>query len=296
MRRIFFILSALLIIGQSFADESRLMRFADVSQDKIVFTYEDDLWIVDIDGGIAKRITRADGLEIYAKFSPDGSKLAFTANYDGGNDVYIMDSEGGIPKRLTWHPASDLVLDWFPDGKYIMFRSRREYPNGTDRIYKVSISGGMPVKLPVDQAGLATLSDDGESVAYNRISREFRTWKRYKGGMAQDIWVGKFSDKNYRLVTSFNGTDNWPMWRGDNLYFTSDRNDGTMNLYMKNLKSEDKPVQLTFSKLYDVKYPSIGPNHIVYQQEGFLNLYDLNRGKTERLKIDVPTDGTILLE
>jgi tricorn protease len=119
--------------------ESFLMRYADVSADNIVFTYESDLWLVPIDGGKAKRITRSDGSEVFAKFNADGSVLAFTANYDGGSDVYIMDVNGGIPKRLTYHPAQDLVLDWYPDGKHILFRSRREWPYRADMLYKVSI-------------------------------------------------------------------------------------------------------------------------------------------------------------
>ena len=133
---------------------SHLMRFADVHQDKVVFTYEGDLWLASTDGGDAWRITSDPGMEVWAKFSPDGKRLAFTAQYDGGMDVYVMDARGGVPARLTYHPAMDRVLGWFPDGEHVLFRSSREYPSRTEMIYKVSINGGMPVKLPVDRAGL----------------------------------------------------------------------------------------------------------------------------------------------
>ncbi len=273
--------------------ESHLMRFADVSQDYIVFTYENDLWLVPIHGGKAKRITRSDGTEIYAKFSPDGSKIAFTANYDGGNDVYVMDIDGSAPRRLTFHPASDLVIDWYPDGKYILFRSRREWPYRADKLYKISIDGGLPEMVNVDRAGLASLSPDGKKLAYNRISREFRHWKRYKGGMAQDIWVGEIAKGDYRPITHFRGTDNFPMWHQSGLYFTSDSINGTMNVFRYDFKTKQFTALTNFND-YDVKYPSLGPNHIVFQYAASLYLLDLNSGKYKMVPIEIPTDRTLV--
>jgi len=173
--RILAAISAVLTLGHAARAQSHLMRLADVHQDKVVFTYEGDLWLVPDQGGDAIRITNDPGVEIWAKFSPDGQRLAFTAQYDGGADIYVMDARGGVPTRLTYHPAADRVLDWYPDGKHVLFRSRREYPMRAEMIYKISIDGGMPVKLPVDRAGLTALSPDGRSIAYNRMSRESRT-------------------------------------------------------------------------------------------------------------------------
>jgi len=270
--------------------KSHLMRFADVSKDDVVFTYENDLWIVPITGGEARRITRSEGTEIYAKFSPDGSMLAFTANYDGGSDVYVMKKESGTPVRLTFHPAADLVLDWFPDGKHILFRSTREYPTRAQMLYKISIEGGVPEKLPIDRAGLASLSPDGKSIVYNRGSREFRNWKRHKGGTAQDLWMGSLKSFDYQKITEFEGTDNFPMWAKErSIYFTSDRKDGTMNLFRRNL--DDAAItQLTFYKNYDVKYPSFGHGKIVYQCAESLFLYDIESEKASPLEVTVLTD------
>jgi tricorn protease len=297
MRFIFSILLlAVFSISFLFA-ESHLMRYADVSDNHIVFTYEGDLWLAPIGGGKAKRITRSDGSESFAKFSPDGSKLAFTGNYDGGSDVYIMNIGGGEPMRLTYHSAQDLVLDWFPDGKSILFRSRREYPYRADMIYKISIDGGMSEKLPVDRAGLASLSPDGKSVAYNRVSREFRTWKRHKGGTAQDVWVGSFDKGDFQRVTTYDGTDNFPMWYKNAVYFTSDRADGTLNIFKYDLNTKDI-TQLTFYKDYDIKYPSLGGTHIVYQYQETIYLFDLeNEGQEPALvNIEIPSDGTLTRE
>ena len=274
----FFCVMSVTAVG---AEEAHLMRWADIHGDTIVFTFEDDLWLVAAAGGDARRITAHEGSERYAKFSPDGSLIAFTANYDGGTDVYVMDARGGVPARLTFHPAADRVLGWHPDGDRVFFRSRRAFPIRGEELYLVPVSGGMPERLPVDRAGLASLSPDASSVVYNRISREDRTWKRYRGGMAQDLWLGSFDDQDYRKITSWTGTDNYPMWQGEAVYFNSDRSLGTLNLHRLDVASGEITA-LTTHDDYDVKYPSDGPGAIVYQYGERLWVYDLADG-TERV-------------
>jgi tricorn protease len=271
------------------AEEAHLMRWADVHGDSVVFTYEDDLWLASAAGGDARRITSHPGSERYAKFSPDGSLIAFTAGYDGGTDVYVMDTRGGVPVRLTYHPASDKVLGWHPDGKRVLFRSRRAFPIGGEEVYLVSIDGGMPERLPVDRAGLASLSPDGESLAYNRISREDRTWKRYQGGMAQDLWIGNLRAADFTRKTSWPGTDNYPMWQGDAIYFTSDREHGTLNLYRYDVESGEVTALTSYDD-YDVKYPSDGPGAIIYQYGERLWLLDLASGATRAIDIRIGSD------
>ncbi len=270
-------------------DEAHLMRWADVHGDAVVFTYEGDLWLVSASGGDARRITSHAGRERYAKFSPDGSLIAFTAGYDGGTDVYVMDARGGVPTRLTFHPASDRVLGWHPDGGRVLFRSRRAFPIGGEEVYLVSVDGGMPERLPVDRAGLASLSPDGESLAYNRISREDRTWKRYQGGMAQDLWIGELAAADFTRATTWTGTDNYPMWQGDAVYFTSDRENGTLNLHRYDVDSGDVTALTSYDD-FDVKYPSDGPGSIIYQYGERLWLLDLEAGGTRVLDIRLGSD------
>ncbi len=269
--------------------EGRLMRYADVHGDQIVFTYEDDLWLVTAPGGDARRITAHPGVERYAKFSPDGTRLAFTAEYDGGSDVYVMDARGGEPTRLTYHPASDRVLGWTPDGGQVLFRSRRQYPTRAEQVYAVSVDGGMPERLPVDRAGLASLSPDGTMLAYNRFSREDRTWKRYQGGQAQDIWIGELATGTFRRVTDWPGTDNYPMWVGDKIIFCSDRNHGTLNLFELD-PSTGAVRPLTDYGDVDVKYPSAGPAQIVFQRGGLLYVLVLATGQVMPVPVRLPTD------
>ena len=283
------VVAVILALGCEARAESHLMRMADIHVDRIVFTYENDLWLVDYPGGDARRITNDSGAEVWAKFSPDGEHIAFTGQYDGGTDVYVVDAWGGTPRRLTYHPATDRVLGWFPDGKYVLFRSRREYPLGAEEVYKVSIDGGMSEKLPVDQAGLAAISPDGKHIAYNRISRESRTWKRHKGGTAQDIWMGSLEKTDYHKITDWIGSDNFPMWRGNAIYFNSDREYGTLNLYKYDLDTHEVTA-LTSYKDYDVKYPSIGVDQIIYQYGETLHVVDLDSGKTEMVPANIRSD------
>ena len=275
--------------------QSRLMRFSDVHDNNIVFTYEDDLWLASADGSDVRRITRHDGSEIFAKFSPDGSQLAFTAEYDGGMDIYIMPATGGAPRRLTYHPSADLMLDWYPDGKHLLFRSRRVYPTRTECVYRISVDGGMPEALPLGRAGLSAISPDGTSIIFNRISREFRTWKRYQGGMAQDLWMGNIAKGDFEKITDWDGTDNFPMWDESGIYFVSDRKYGTLNLY-KFDPHTGQTIALTEYQDYDVKYPSIGPNAIVYQYAESLYVLDLNTGTSNPIAITIPSDQTLMHE
>ena len=271
------------------AQTHHLMRMADICGDKIVFTYEGDLWLVSSRGGTARRLTRDPGMEVWAKFSPDGKQIAFTAQYDGGLDVYVMDAEGGVPRRLTYHPAMDRVVGWWPDGESVVFRSNRAWPSRGEEVYKVSLAGGMPERLPIDRAGLCSISPDGKSIAYNRISRESRTWKRHRGGTAQDIWMGSFEKKDYRKIIDTDWTENFPMWGADGIYFNSDREDGTLNIYKYDVQTA-KVTRLTFYKDYDVKYPSIGPGQIVYQYAETLHVLDLKTGKTRMVPVQIPSD------
>lgn len=283
-------LLALLAAASAAPAAEHLFRYPDLHGDRIVFTYEDDLWLVDAAGGDAVRLTSDDGQEALAKFSPDGAQIAFTASYDGGTDVYVMDARGGVPRRLTWHPAADQVLGWHPDGRRVLFRSNRDLPLGEYETYLVRLDGGLPERLPIDRGGLAALDATGDRLAYNRISRENRTWKRYQGGMAQDVWVADFRTGAIVQATDWPGTDNFPMWWGDRIVFTSDREHGRLNLYSMAPDGADVR-RLTAFTDFDVKYPSLGDaGRVVFQQGGRLHVLDLASGRERAVPVTVRSD------
>jgi tricorn protease len=265
------------------------LNFPDISGNTIVFSCEGDLWTVPATGGMAKRITQAEGLEYMAKFSPDGRHIAFTGEYDkGGNDVYVIAATGGEVKRLTYHPWSDYVLGWAPDGESIVFRSMRRSPNYTYKVFTVSKDGGFPKELDYGEISLITFEPGGDRIAFNRFSREFRTWKRYKGGLAQEIWVGNPETLEFDRITDYEGTDAFPMWYGDRIYFLSDR-DGTMNIYSMTPTGADVR-QHTFHAEYDIRWPALGDGRIVYHHAGDIWLFDIGSGDDAKVAIDVPSD------
>jgi len=267
-----------------------VMRFADIGGDQIVFTYEDDLWLVPVAGGDAHRITSHPGRETAAKFSPDGTMLAFTGEYDGGRDVYVMDARGGVPERLTFHPSGGVLVDWTNDGKSVIFTSSREAPAYAAELYTISIEGGMPVKLPVDRGSLASMAPDGSAMAYNRLGRHSRTWKRYQGGLAQDVWVVDFASSDITKITEWSGSDQFPMWGDDGaIYFNSDREDATLNLYRYDTTTR-VITRLTQFADYDVKWPSHGDGQIVFQHGPGLSVCDVATGQTTQVAIAIPSD------
>jgi len=266
---------------------TKLLRFADISKDKVVFAYAGDLWIASREGGAARRLTSHVGDELFPKFSPDGKWIAFTGEYDGNPDVYVISAEGGEPKRLTFHPGNDIVLGWTPDGKNILFRSGRfsAPPGPHTKLFLVSPQGGPAKALQVPRASLTSFSPDGAKIAYLETSQEFRTWKRYRGGWSPAIGIFDLKKNSYEELPKTAGMDLFPMWHGNTIYFISDR-DGVMNLFSYDLGSKQTK-KLTDYKEYDIKWPSLGPDAIVYENGGVLYEFNLASGKTRNLPIVV---------
>jgi len=282
------------------SQEGRLLRFPDIYKDKVAFMYGGDLWLASSEGGVARRITSHPGRELFPKFSPDGKWLAFTGQYDGNFNVYVMPSDGGQPKQLTFYQGEprqlndrmgvhSQVIGWTLDSKNIVFLSRRDASNGwTKRAFTVSIEGGLPQPMPMDEGGLLSYSADGEKIAYNRIFRNFRQWKRYTGGLAQDITI--YDIKNNvvdGVIPHTDYTDTFPMWRGNTIYFTSDRGPGhRFNLYSYDLTSKQVE-QLTKFEDFDVMWPSLGPDAIIFENGGYLYTFDFATRQPKKLTIYV---------
>ena len=282
--------------------EGRLMRFPDIYKDQIVFSYGGDLWLTTTSGGVARRITSHPGLELFPKFSPDGKWIAFTGQYDGNFNVYVMPAAGDEPRQLTFLPdiqvmtermgPNNEVITWTPDSQRIVFLSRRNtFNDWFGRLFTVSVGGGLPVQLPVDKGGLTSYSPDGTKIAYNRIFRNFRTWKRYTGGLAQSIWIYDFTANHVeKIAGDYEGTSTYPMWHGNTIYFGSDRGPETrINLFAYDLTSRQVR-QLTHYTDYDVGWPSLGTDSIVFENGGFLYLFDLATEQARKLTIYLPGD------
>jgi tricorn protease len=284
-----------------FADEARLMRFPGVSGSQIVFTYAGDLYTVPMEGGLARKITSHPGMEMFARFSPDGSKIAFTGQYDGNTEVFVVPAEGGEPVRLTFTATlgrddvsdrmgpNNIVMDWTPDGEYIVYRTRATTFNSfKGQLYKVPVNGGMPEQLPLPEGGFTSFSPDGDRIAYNRVFREFRTWKYYRGGMADEVWIHNLVTKETEAITSNDAQDIIPMWIGDEVFFLSDR-DRTMNLFVYNTNTGETEKVTTFTD-YDIKFPSAKGNTIVFEKGGYLFTFNALSREIKQVPVTINND------
>ena len=271
--------------------DALMLRYPDVSADKIVFVYAGDIWTVSKEGGIAIRLSTVKGPELLPKFSPDGNWIAFTGNYDGNMDVYIMPSIGGVPKRLTHNPMIDYIVDWYPDGKSILYRSGMYSPsNRFNRLFKESVEGGLPEQLPMKIAEIGSFNEDASKLVFETASLEFRTWKRYRGGWASKLWIYDLKNNTAEQITFDNAIDALPMWHKNTIYFLSDRDENKKNNIWAYDVTTKQLREVTHFTDYDIKWPSLGPNDIVFEKGGELFLLDLASEKTHAVDIKVPAD------
>ena len=298
--RAILIVTLLGLLAATASAETRLLRFPDLYGDTVVFTYAGDLWLSNIEGTDVRRLTSHPGQELFARFSPDGQHIAFTGQYDGGEQVYVIPVAGGEPKRLTWYPSEGplparwgydhQVYGWTPNGEAVLFRSVREGYGLTDsRLYTVKLSGGLPEALPMVVSGAGVISPEGKRVLFSPLFRDFRTWKRYQGGWAQELFVFELDGSGSRNITNNIRTDRDPMWMKDGIFFVSDRDD-YLNIYAYDLDSEQTR-QLTRHKGRDVRWASDDGSHrIVYELDGALHILDVRTDNDRALTISVPAD------
>ena len=292
------VLVGVLLLAAGAADaqiDARLLRQPDVSASEIAFVYGGDIWVVAKQGGVAHRLSTPMGEESFPRFSPDGEHIAFTGNYDGNQDIYVMPADGGVPTRVTHHPNPDRMLDWYPDGSDILFATLMTSEKQRFRkLYRVPASGGLPEVLPVPYGEFGAISPNGATLAYTPLSREFRTWKRYRGGTAPEIWLFGLEDLEWKNLTDNDANDGQPMWHGSTLYFLSDR-DANMraNIWAHDLDTGSVR-QVTFFEDFDIHFPAIGPDDMVFENGGRLYVMDLATETAEPVDVQVITDRATL--
>jgi tricorn protease len=301
MQRVLFTVISLMLFnllpGQ---EEARLLRFPAIHGNQVAFSYAGDLYTVAKTGGIARKLTSHEGYEMFARFSPDGKQLAFTGQYDGNTEVFLMPATGGVPKRLTYTATlgrddisdrmgpNNIVMTW-KDDQTIVYRSRKKTFNDfKGQLFTVNINGGLSEELPIPDGGFCSFSPDGKRMAYNRVFREFRTWKYYRGGMADDIWIHDFETRETVNITNNDAQDIIPMWFGDEIYFLSDR-DRIMNLFAYNLKTGETRKVTHFNE-YDIKFPSKGNQSIIFENGGYIFNFDIAAQHADKITILIADD------
>lgn len=306
MKNRFLLAAALTLVLSASAsatpEEARLLRFPAVGGDKVVFCYAGNLYSVGIDGGTAVKLTSDVGYECFPKISPDGKTIAFTGQYDGNTEVYTIPVDGGEPRRITYSALvsrdqvgermgpNNIVMGWTPDGKKIIYRSKQYCFSGLrGQLCLVDAEGGTPEFIPTSEGGFCSFSPDGSKLAMNRMFREFRTWKYYRGGQADDIWINTVGTTRLEKITDNDAQDIFPMWIGDKIYYLSDR-DRTMNLFVYDTRSKQTDKVTDFTE-YDCKFPANSSRYVVFENGGYIYKYDaLKGGKAEKLTIRLADD------
>jgi tricorn protease len=301
--RLIFIASLLIVTGLLLPgqEEAGLLRFPSICGDQIVFSHAGDLYTVSAKGGMARKLTTNIGYEVFPHFSPDGRFIAFTGQYDGNTEVYLIPSQGGTPKRLTYTATltrddvadrmgpNNIVMEWTPDGKNIIYRSRRKTFNDfTGQLFMVPVEGGLSKEIELTNSGFCSFSPDGKKLAFNWVFREFRTWKYYVGGMADNIRIYDMASGNIEQITNNINQNIFPMWVGDEIFFLSDR-DRTMNMFAYNTLSK-KTEKVTSFDNYDIKFPTRSKDVIVFENGGFIYKYDTKSRKQEKVSIAIADD------
>ena len=286
------------------AEDARLMRFPDINKNLVAFVYAGDIWTVNSTGGDARRLTSHEGMELFPKISPDGNWIAFSAEYSGSRQVYIIPAEGGKSKQLTYYNSvglmpprggfDDVVLDWAPDSKNILIRANRtEFGERNGKYFLVNIEGGLEKPLQIVNGGFAALSPDAKKLVFTPVDREFRSWKRYKGGRATDLWIYDLEENTSEQITDFDGSDQCPVWYNNKIFFTSDR-DLKLNIY--SYDTQTKAVeQITKFTDFDVLWPSGSNGQLVFEKGGFIYKTNLETGKTEKITVNINFDNPNLV-
>ena len=280
----------LLLLAPAFyaGAQDPFMQYPDIQGNTIVFASGGDLWKVPAEGGTACRLTFSDGRETFPEISPDGSLIAFTGEYDGNADVYVMNIDGGNITRLTWHPGMDEVVGWNVTKNKIMFTSGRNSPSRYVKMYMVSPDGTGLEEMIMYDAACGSFSPDGSRIAYNKDSQDNATWKRYKGGRAQEIYIYDLATDKETNISNYDGSDRWPMWIGEKIYFSSDR-DRVLNIWSYD-PGTGKIEQVTKHREYDIRHPDFGGSQIVYELGGDIWKLDVTSGATARVPVKILQD------
>jgi tricorn protease len=286
------------------AIRAALPRFPQPFGDRIVFVANGNVWSIPKSGGTAVRLTSAPGQDMFPRVSPDGQWIAYTEASNAGTDIWVIPAAGGAAQRLTFHPATEpgtggrhgpdnMVVTWTPDSRNVVYLSKRDQWNSwIQNLYEVPVAGGLPMRMPIDSAvGLASFGPDGHTIAYNRIFRNFRTWKRYNGGLAQQIFTYDFNSRELKQLTNWSGTNTSPMWYGNRIYYLSDQDaNRRANIWVMDTGTRQAR-EVTHFTDYDIDFPALGGDAIAFQQGGKLYRLDLPSEHLEEVPVLIPDDA-----
>ncbi len=269
-----------------------LFRYPAVSREHVAFVHDGQVWVVSRAGGRARRVTNTAGSKFEIRFSPDGRRLAFGAGeVRNAVELYTIDIHGGTPRRVTFLPSHQVLSQWMDDGRLLFHTNALSFSRLEMQLFTVSASGGLPRKLPLAFGSDGAIDPSGSFVAYTQRwpNPLIAYWSRYRGGAAPDVSLVDLRTGTSETITSWDGWDATPMWRGSILYYVSDAGvESRRNVWSYDTRSK-RHRQLTHFTNYDVREASIGGDAIVFRYGATIQLLDLRTGRIAPVRIMLPS-------
>jgi tricorn protease len=265
------------------------LRQPAICGDTIVFVCDDDLWRVDADGGIARRLTAGVGEPSTPAISPDGQWIAYVGRDELHPEVYLMPAAGGPARRMTWLGPDVMVRGFTPDGRILFVTTHGQPFFRNYRAYALALDGGLPELLPYGQVNHLAFGPNGAKVI-GRNTADPARWKRYRGGMAGHLWIDADGSGEFRRMQELAGNLSSPMWVGKRVYFLSDA-EGWGNLYSCLPDGSDLQRHTDHDDYY-ARHASTDGARIVYQCGAALWRFDPKADCAQKLDIRVPAHRT----
>ncbi len=280
------------------------LRDARIAPDgsAIAFTYKGDIWSVPANGGTARRLTTTGDYECNPVWSPDSRSIAFASDRKGNFDIFVMPAAGGQATRLTSNSAAEYPEAFTPDGKNVLFSAAIQdpaasalFPSGRmTELYSVPVKGGASVQILGTPAQLLSFMPDGKRFLYQDVKGFEDEWrKHHTSSVTRDVWLYNPADGSHVNLTSRGGEDRNPVVApdGQNFYFLSERNGGTMNVYVAPVADPSQAKSLTSFKTHPVRFLSRDDKGVLcFTYDG--EIYTMTPGgKPAKVKIDVVDDG-----
>ena len=279
------------------------MRDARISPDgsEIVFCYKGDIYKVSAQGGTAVQLTTQASYEANPVWSPDGEQIAFASDRNGNFDLFIMSADGGAARRLTYHSASEIPSTFTPDGKYVLFSASIQDPatsalfptSAMTELYRVPVEGGNTEQVLGTPAEWVCFDKAGSNFLYqDRKGFEDEWRKHHTSSIARDIWLYDTQTGEHTNLTNRDGEDRNPVYApdGKSVYFLSERNGGSFNVYSFPLNAPQQVKPVTTFRTHPVRFLSVSDKGtLCYAYDGELYT-QLPNSRPQKVKVELVRD------
>lgn len=303
MKKLLTCLALSFVAASSYAATPLWLRDVQISPDgtEIAFCYKGDIYKVPANGGTATQLTTQASYECSPIWSPDSKQIAFASDRNGNFDLFVMSADGGAARRLTTHSASEIPSTFTTDGNYILFSASIQDPansalfptSAMTELYKVPVTGGRTEQVLGTPAEMVCFDKSGKTFLYqDRKGFEDEWRKHHTSSITRDVWLYDSENGKHTNLTAHAGEDRNPVFApdGQTVYFLSERDGSTFNVYSFPISSPQSLKTVTHFKTHPVRFLSMGSNGtLCYTYDG--EIYTQKQGdKPQKVKIDIIRD------